>query len=175
MKRKNNDGSADGQGSHAGWLPRNPLYPPIEGTYCIADFPTTMILLVRASLAPPVGECHFCRQHFAIGPLMKLTFQPISLSQHDFCKRLSGIPFSTPHDPAVRPNPPLIFWGWIFDILLFALLQSAFQQSLLPRLQMPLRAVPGVLNDNIRTLEAFANGVGLEPFSLPPEAFSQIN
>jgi hypothetical protein len=33
-----------------------------------------MIYLYRASLAPPVAECRFCRQHFTTGPLMKLSF-----------------------------------------------------------------------------------------------------
>ena len=40
---------------------------------------------------------------------------------------------------------------------------------------MPPGAVPGVFNNDIYPLQAFAHGVGFLPFALLPEAFAQID
>src|SRR5208283_4812098 len=99
-------------GSSPVWLPSLALSPiegpssnpPNEETNYVANLPSKMILLDRASLASPVARCRFSRLHFTTRSLMKLTFQIPSPPPADFCKRLTYERiylrvFHRPHDP----------------------------------------------------------------------------
>jgi hypothetical protein len=55
------------------------------------SFPSTMILLGRASFASPVAGCRFRRKHFATRALVELTFQTLSLPPADSCKKLRSL------------------------------------------------------------------------------------